>query len=139
VNTLLVRTGVERDSENGDRFVGTKILVDGRPLVDFDARALAVDLRQLQRSIQEDGEFFVVTCACGDAACAGIRQGIAMRRDSKNVHWVVRGLGPTQTLSFDRQLYADAVARGITQLCMVVRQTGLDVVPGQNRLLVDGS
>ena len=136
MNTIAVRTRIERDPEDGRDRIVPKILVDGQPLVDFDGRGLGADVGQLQQSVSEDGEFFIVTCGCGVAECAGIRQGITVRRDAKNVHWTVRGLGATRTLSFDRQAYAAAVEGGVKQLRRLCAQHDLDTVPINVRSLL---
>ena len=136
MNTIEVRTRVERDSEDGRDRIVPKILVDGRPVVDFDGLTLGVDVGQLRRSLREDGELFIVTCACGDARCAGIRQGIAVRRDAKNVHWTVRGFGPTRTLSFERAAYTAAIERGLAQLRTMCQRQDVDTVPINIRSLL---
>ncbi len=132
-----LKTRVERAIEDGRDVIRPRLLVDGRPLVDFDGHTLGVDVRQLRRSLHEDGELFIVTCACGDPGCAGIRQGIVVRRDARNVHWTVRGFGPTRTLSFERGAYFAAVEHGVAQVRQACERQNLDTVPANLRWLLD--
>jgi hypothetical protein len=115
----------------------TEVFTDGKLLVDFEDNYLATDLLSLERSIHQDGEFFIVTCTCGHYGCAGIREGIRVTRQDKNVHWVVRGLGGTQTFYFDPKEYESAIEKGIKQLQQMVERYGLEVVPDYNLRAID--
>jgi hypothetical protein len=46
-----------------------------------------VDLEQLRASARQDGDYFIFTCECGDAGCAGIDEPVTVRRDAAGVHW----------------------------------------------------
>lgn len=121
-----------RESEASNELPGVEAIVkvDGEPLIDFVFYGLAADLRELQRSARAAGEYFLITCACGDAACAGLYKGIEVRHQhdrilwlyrnpwpnpqtqpelvketpSRRPEWVVRGIQlPTRTYTFDRQ------------------------------------
>jgi len=139
MNTLRVRTRLAREPDDGRDYLLPELLVDGHPLLDFQRRNLGLDLRQLAESTRRDGEFFIVTCACGDAACAGIRRGFTVRRDAKNVLWVVRGVGPTRTLAFGREPYLQAVEQGILELRRLKQRHACRIVPSTNDSLLEAS
>jgi len=146
MNRLKVRTRVSREGEYRfggsyvDRSLWTELLVGDELLLDFEGLTLAVDLGQLALSLQGDGEFFILTCTCGVAGCAGLETGVQVTRDGKNVHWVVREPGPTRTLVFDGDAYARAVKEGLAhfeQQC--IKHPGMQIVPMQNRYLLSKS
>lgn len=110
----------------------TEVFADGKLLIDFESNYLATDLLSLERSMHQDGEFFIVTCTCGFPGCAGIREGIRVTRTDNNVHWVVRGVGETQTFYFDPEEYESAIEQGIKQLQQMVDRHGLRVIPSYN-------
>ena len=143
MNRLKVRTRVCREGEykSGgtyvDRSLWTEILVDEELLLDFEGLWLAVDLGQLALSLQGDGEFVIITCTCGVAGCAGLTQGVQVVHDGKNVQWVVRGPGPTRTLVFAGDAYAEAIKQGLAQFEQrCVEHPGMEPVPRQNRYLL---
>jgi hypothetical protein len=143
VNRIKVRTKVSREGEYKfggtyvDRSLRTEILVDDELLLDFEGLWLAVDLGQLALSLQGDGEFFIITCTCGVAGCAGLTRGVQVVHDGKNVHWVVRQPGPARTLVFDGEAYAEAIKQGLAQFEQrCVEHPGMSPVPRQNRYLL---
>jgi hypothetical protein len=143
MNRLKVRTRVSREGEYKfggtyvDRSLRTEILVDDEPLLDFEGLCLAVDLGQLALSLQGDGEFFIITCTCGVAGCAGLTRGVQVTHDGKNVHWVIREPGPTRTLVFEGQAYPEAIKQGLAQFEQrCVEHPGMEPVPRQNRYLL---
>jgi hypothetical protein len=146
MNRLKVRTRVSREGEYKfggsfvDRSLWTEILVDDELLLDFEGLWLAVDLGQLTLSLQGDGEFFILTCTCGVADCAGLTTGVQVYRDAENVHWVVREPGPTRTLVFDGEAYPKAIKQGLAQFEQRCAQhPGMEIVPMQNRYLLGRS
>lgn len=48
-----------------------------------------IDLRQLAKSCQLSGEFFIVTCGCGEAGCAGIDDGIRVTHFDDRIIWEI--------------------------------------------------
>ncbi len=66
--------------------VWTALFIDGQEITSREWPSL-VDLTQLRRSAEEDGEFFIFTCECGDAGCAGIDEPVIVTRDAESVHW----------------------------------------------------
>ena len=137
MSALLIRTLVEQRPDTDERCLKTKVFVDNRPLVDYQGATLATSMSELRRSLKNDGEFFIITCTCGEPFCAGIRRGIQVHRDSKNVHWIVRDFGPTQTYTFELEAYLAAIEQGIGQFRQMMTHHGLPVIPQGNAYLFE--
>lgn len=80
--------------------------VDERPLTDFDKHA--VDLHQFNRSLEKDGEYFIITCWCGDPACANITSGVTVFHKGDSVVWQTDLGGEPARYEFERSAYVDA-------------------------------
>lgn len=61
------------------------VLINGENL----APENPIDLRQLAKSCQLPGEFYIVTCGCGEAGCAGIEDGIRVSHFPNRISWEV--------------------------------------------------
>jgi hypothetical protein len=137
MNRLSINWHIKEDEDEvGNHLLEAVIKIDGEPLVNFDFYGLAADLRELERSASDEGAFFIITCSCGNAGCAGIREGIEVkhragrvlwvyrnpwpdpetqpelvkRTKSKRYEWVVRGIRlPTRTFVFDAKQYREAI------------------------------
>jgi hypothetical protein len=66
--------------------VWTALFVDGQEITSREWPSV-IDLTQLRRSAGEDGEFFIFTCECGDAGCAGIDEPVSVTRDADGIRW----------------------------------------------------
>jgi hypothetical protein len=96
------------------------LYVDGRELTSRDWPSV-VDLAQLQASVHEDGEFFIFTCECGEAECAGIEEPVTVTRDAEGVRWRLGdawrfiGLRPESDRDWDEQVQeaAGGAAAGV--------------------------
>lgn len=98
--------------ENQKMFIATELLVDGKPLVNFDAYAL--DWQVLTNSFHTtEGEHFIITCTCGVTGCAGIRDGILIRDDGYTIYWTVRSFQPVQRFKFERESYRSEIVRAL--------------------------
>jgi hypothetical protein len=139
MNRLRIKSRIlsSAPEEAEEDVIVTEVFVDGKLLIDFESNTLATDLLSLERSIHQDGEFFIVTCTCGIPGCAGIREGIRVTRIDRNVHWVVRGVGRTQTFYFDPKEYESAIEQGIKHLSQMVARCRLQVLPSYNIRVVD--
>ena len=104
-NRLMVITQPGKKGHSLD----TEIRVDNRALYDFTGLWLGVDLCELGRSSRWDGEYFIITCSCGIAGCAGIHRGVDVYRDDGRIYWVIYEPGPERTFVFDEQAYRRAV------------------------------
>lgn len=69
---------------DGSKYLYAQLFVNGEPLVDY--KEYSICAAELKQSIR-DGEFFIITCTCGDAGCAGIFEPIQVRRKSREVYW----------------------------------------------------
>jgi hypothetical protein len=109
-NTLMVTTHARKD-----RSLQTEIRVDNHLLYDFTRFWLGVDLCELGRSLRWDGEYYIITCSCGEAGCAGIRRGVDVYREGNKVYWVIYEPGPERTFIFDEQAYHKAVDTALAE------------------------
>lgn len=149
MNTLLLTFAAEHDSTSGEIHLRTVVRVDAKPLVDYGYYGLATNLGALLDSTKGSGEFFIITCACGDPSCAGIQQGISVtHRDNRILwayrnplpdpienpelvrqtpsgrpEWVVRGARlPTRTYIFETSAYRAAIQQGINRGRQLLKQ-----------------
>lgn len=91
-----------------------------------------IDLRQLAKSCQMSGEFFIVTCGCGEAGCAGIDDGVRVTHFDDRLVWEVpvplsyRGMTDAeaerhgnnrvyQRFNFDPNLYLATMQAGLRE------------------------
>ncbi len=111
--------------------------IDDKPIADFGE--LAIDLHQFQRSSENDGEFFILTCWCGDPSCANIEHGIQVHHDSNNVQWRAKFGDDSQSYIFEKQAYLDAhqnlrrQAKELLDSLGMVNDGELTIVPIRNR------
>ena len=126
MNHLKVRTRLDPEPDTPEDGAITEVLVDRQLLVDFVGCWLAVDLMALEHSIHNDGEHFIVTCSCGEASCAGIKEGIHVSRSTGNIHWVMRGFGETRTFYFEPEQYKSAIRNGIRQFQELIKAHRID-------------
>ena len=134
LNVLQISTMVVEDpSDNPPRFIFTKVLIDGQPIVDYGYYGVATDLFELWESTKRGGEFFIITCTCGEAACAGIQEGVRVSSDPEKVYWTMSVWGSTQIYAFERKAYVGAIEAGVQELHRIVAQHALEIVPMTNR------
>ena len=57
--------------------------IDGKPFY------RCLDLYELVRSTKGEGEFFLITCTCGEAGCAGIFDGVLVTHEGESIRWKV--------------------------------------------------
>jgi hypothetical protein len=60
-----------------------ELRVDGARLGD----GYVLDISQLSAALTGTGEFFIFTCGCGEAGCAGIHEGVHSQVDGDAVMW----------------------------------------------------
>jgi len=73
-----------------------------------------LDYYELVRSLSADGDYFIFTCGCGEAGCAGISEGIRIRYAAGVVEWHVVEPAPEQRFRFAEQQYAQAIHAGLS-------------------------
>jgi hypothetical protein len=116
----------------------THVFVDNQPLVDFKKKSLSVDLYALEQSIRHSGDYFIVTCICGYPSCGSIKQGIRVCHTQTGIEWTVRGLGETETFSFEADEYRTEVRRSIQELKQLIKSHDLQVAPEINHYMYAG-
>ncbi len=62
-------------SDKSPAHLVTELHVDGVRL----GEGYVVDIRRLAEALTREGEYFIFTCGCGDAGCAGIFEGVWSR------------------------------------------------------------
>jgi hypothetical protein len=60
-----------------------ELRVDGARLGD----GYVLDIAQLSAALAWTGEFFIFTCGCGEAGCAGLHEGVSSQVDGDAVTW----------------------------------------------------
>jgi hypothetical protein len=136
MNTLLVQTRIERDPADPRPYFLSDLLVDGESIVNLKHDGLGIDLVALARSVKQGGEFFIITCSCGDAGCAGIDEGIEVIHDSDEVRWVVRGFSPDRAYVFEKAAYATSIKQGLDHfLQLLFENPSIEPVPRTNEYL----
>jgi hypothetical protein len=137
MNTLRIKTTVDHDPDEPP-CLRTHLFVDAQPVVDLVRQTLGISFHNLLDSANGSGDYFIITCACGDPGCAGIAEGIHVTHHPTNIQWVIRGHGTTKVFYFARDHYHTAIEQGVVQFRRMVKQHGdLDVVPQSNRYFVD--
>jgi hypothetical protein len=93
-NQLTIHFKSTSDPKTGDPELLVIAKINQLLLVDFAYYGLTTSLPELARSSQKPGEFFIITCHCGDPGCAGIRQGIEVTHAKNQVVWRYQPLWP---------------------------------------------
>lgn len=111
--------------------------VDKQPIANFDE--CAVDLHQFEQSLDKDGEFFIITCWCGDPGCANIEHGIFVKHDANRVKWETQIEGRTELYEFDKEAYTavqknlQMQAHELVDYLKMANDGELTIVPIRNR------
>ena len=130
MNAIKVQVQFEPDSKN----LYAEIMIDDQLLVSLKRDELAIDLVELAKTIKQDGEFFIITCTCGNPGCAGITTGVNVHRDNETVHWQFKvrqaDSKNVRAVSFAQKDYATAVQEGIAQFTELLKQhRDAEIVP----------
>jgi len=116
----------ETYSEKARSRITQSVFINGKNI----APENSIDLIDLSKSCQLSGEFFIVTCGCGEAGCAGIYDGIRVTHFDDRIMWEapdplahlglsdeeVEQLGEDRVykqFSFESQAYLLAVEEGL--------------------------
>lgn len=112
--------------------------VDKRPLTDYNQHA--VDLHQFNLSTEKSGEYFIITCWCGDPSCANIEHGIAVSHTDDSIIWQTELNGERHLFEFNKNEYVAARQNLQTQaqeLLNLLKDSSHDgeltIVPIRNR------
>jgi hypothetical protein len=166
MNKLSLHYQREQEPGQDEWYWRVIVKVDAEPVVDFRHYELAADLEELQKSAEGEGEFFIITCFCGEPQCAGIQEGIKVLHQGDHVTWVyrnplpdpatqpelvkptasrrpewaVRGVKlPTKTFVFDRAEYVSSIMGGIKRGAQLLQQGSPEsrIVPEHTRRLLE--
>jgi len=74
---------VESFSNGQSLHLKSSLEINGRP---FHSE-FVLDVSELAKSCQSSGEFFILTCSCGESGCAGIFDGIQIEHLTEAVVW----------------------------------------------------
>ena len=115
MNSLAIQAQFDPESKN----LYAEIMIDDQPLVNPKRDDLAIDLVELNKTLEQGGEFFIITCTCGDAGCAGIERGVQVHHESAMVQWQfsVRQADSSnvRTVFFVYADYLAAIRQGLAQ------------------------
>ena len=115
--TVTVRT--LQDDCDAKPYLRVEVEIGDYLPINYDQDGLGVDLVELAKTLDTDGEFFIITCSCGDPGCAGINEGVHVTRDEHILRWRIRDRGkgtePERHFAFDADAYKTAVKQGIIQ------------------------
>jgi hypothetical protein len=114
MDILGIRLQLYPDSSSATQYMVAELFVNDVPLADFSY--FATDLNELLASTEKDGEFFILTCWCGVPGCAGLGQGIKVRREPKVVYWRMLEPKPERSFVFEREAY-DVTIQKIAKTC----------------------
>jgi hypothetical protein len=95
-------------NQEGVDYVIVGLTVDHTSLADFSY--YAIDLAELIRSLNQSGEFFILTCWCGVPECVGIGQGVLVRQEENQIHWQISAPFPHNEYVFSRDAVQNALA-----------------------------
>jgi hypothetical protein len=131
VDSLEIAVGISPQSGNADESVVAEVYVNRYQVAPGD---LAVDMAALAATLNGAGEYFVVTCECGDAGCAGIQRGVQVTESASEVSWVIQDWGrrerPEVEYRFDATQYRTEIQRALREfLKLMAGRNDLDTTP----------
>jgi len=85
MNTLEISSRLDYDQDDKCSYIVSTISVDGADL----SNGFTMDWEALAESCRKPGEYFILTCSCGDNGCAGIDRGIIVLHQKETVKWLV--------------------------------------------------
>ena len=136
MNRLELKLKAHSHSDGIDYLV-LEIKVDGQLLADFEC--YASDLAALMRSIESNGEFFILTCWCGIPECVGIKRGVKVRHENKVTYWQVQQPEPQRSFVFERAAYEQTIREVVKQgnrLIVYLASSGshrIEITPDLNK------
>lgn len=135
MNTLALRWQLLEPGAAGEPLqLVPGLWVDGEPLA--DPGSFAIDLAAWQRSLRAPGDYFLVTCWCGVAGCAGVRTPVVVRHGPEGIRWRVAEPVAWGELCFEPAACAEALAQGVCEglawLSQASVQEPLALVPAGN-------
>jgi hypothetical protein len=84
-DTLKIEYHVSVEGESRDRYIVPSLWINSQRL----GADVVVDLREVVATLRGPGEYFPLTCGCGEPGCAGIFQGIIVFHYWDTVRWLI--------------------------------------------------
>jgi hypothetical protein len=127
--------------EGGKSTLEGQLLINDILLLDPDLERYSIDILELIKSIESDGEYFIITCVCGDHGCAGIEKGIAIKRVENTIIWNIdypfQGIEIFGKLVFDFEVYKRNIETGTNKFVnLMLDHDNAKIVPigmGENK------
>jgi len=96
-----------RLTPNKDKY-SEEVVVDGE-IINND---YSINYSLLVKSAQEGGDFFILTCSCGDEGCAGLWEGdeFKVTHTDSTIKWHITKPEPERVFTFDKKQYITAIA-----------------------------
>ena len=86
---------------------------DWRGLLHVDGVILntsySIDYIALAKSAITSGEYYILTCGCGDTGCAGIDEPISVVHDSGRILWHITDPLPERRFEFSKDEYSSVI------------------------------
>lgn len=128
---VVLRLVVDDDEAAADEpdSLVAELHVDGRRLAAFDHGP--VDLVELGKSLDQDGEYFIWTCECGVPECGGRHKGVRVRHLEDRVQW--KDLDTDQGYCFELDELRRAMARVLREgQTLIAGNADLETTPDSN-------
>lgn len=100
--------------------IGLRVTPDPRTRTDY----AFISVCSLLASTHLNDEFYIFTCDCGSAGCAGIWAGVDVVHEDGLVVWLMRGNKPRRLLVFDHDQYRQEIFTKVRAALAVVKATG---------------
>ena len=85
MNSLQISSQLDYDPDDKCNYIVSTLSVDDS---DF-SKGFTIDWETLAGSCWNSGEYFILTCSCGNSGCAGIERGIIVIHQKEIVKWLV--------------------------------------------------
>jgi len=69
----------------------------------------SVDYMELVKSAIVEGDYYILTCGCGDSGCAGLEEPIRVTHDSGRILWHITDPLPERRFEFSKDDYATSI------------------------------
>ncbi|MBD2395164.1 hypothetical protein VKI21_18605 [Cyanobacterium aponinum UTEX 3222] len=133
MNKLEIQSKIYHFDNDDNLYFVTVILVDEEPIADFSY--YATSLTELKKSIEQKGNYFILTCWCGIPDCAGIDQGIQVIHSQNAVKWTIHQPKPNRTFIFPANDYKIIITEAIEQIKLDIANLWFTQVEEKNSKL----
>jgi len=78
-----------------------------------------IDYKSLVRSAHEQGDYFIFTCGCGDAGCAGLFAPIQVKHDAESITWHITEPEPMREFAFSKVQYIAEIRKALEKAIQI--------------------